>query len=64
MLTWGCIVPENLLEQIQTALSVALQCDLETGVKWNNEQAAARFKRHYPQLAQVLDNIMEMKDGQ
>lgn len=55
-------MPENILDQIQTALNVAMQADLETGVKWNNEQAAERFRQYYPQLAHVLDNILEMKD--
>jgi hypothetical protein len=53
-------MPENILEQIQVALSVAMQCDLEHGVKWLNEEAADKFAKDYPQLNQVIGNIMEM----
>ena len=56
-------MPDNILEQIQIALDVALQSDLEHGVKWMNEAYAEKFKADYPQLNQVIENIMEMKYG-
>lgn len=49
------------LIQIQEALSAALQTDLEHGVKWLNEDAAKTFKRKYPQLNQVIGNIIDME---
>jgi len=52
----------NTLEQIQIALSMALQADLEHGVKWMNEAYAEKFRADYPQLNQVIENIMEMRD--
>jgi len=57
------MMPDNILEQIQIALDVALQSDLEHGVKWMNEAYAEKFKADYPQLNQVIENIMEMKYG-
>lgn len=55
-------MPENMLEQIQVALSVALQCDLEHGVAWMNDEAAAEFAKDYPQVNQVINNILEMNN--
>lgn len=54
----------NQLEQIQIALSLALQADLESGVAWLNEAAAQEFAKRYPQLNHVLQNIQEMTDDQ
>jgi hypothetical protein len=50
----------TLLRQTQDALAMAVQADLEHGVKWLNEQAAEEFARKYPNLNQVIGNIMEM----
>lgn len=54
-------MPDNMLEQIQTALSLALQADLEHGVAWLNDEASKEFARKYPQLNHVIGNIMEME---
>ena len=53
-------MPDNVLEQIQTALSVAMQVDLENGVAWMNEIASTEFAAKYPQINQVIQNILEM----
>ena len=55
-------MPENMLEQIQVALSVALQCDLDTGVEWCDKEAHDRFSQLYPQINQVINNILEMNN--
>ena len=56
-------MPDNILKQIQTALSVAWQVDIEGGNDWYNREMRTEFARRYPQLNQVINNIMEMKDG-
>ena len=53
-------MPENLLEQIQAALDLAKQADLEQGVQWMNEEAVENFAHDYPQINQVINNILEM----
>ena len=41
-------------ERIQDAISVALQGDLENGVKWLNEAASCKFRKEYPALAKLI----------
>lgn len=42
----------------QDDLSDALQSDLENGVRWLNESAAAEFKRKYPALNAWIGKFM------
>ena len=50
------------LEQIQTALNAALMADLKHEVDWMDEQRKQDFSDKYPNISQVIYNIMEMKD--
>ena len=50
------------IELIQTALNIARQVDLENGVAWMNDMAEQKFAKYYPQLNQVINNILEMGD--
>lgn len=49
------------LEDLQDALSLALQGDLENGVRWLNEEASAKFVKDYPSLNEVLGKIMDLE---
>lgn len=46
------------LEEAQDLLSDAMQSDLENGVKWLNEAAAAKFQKDYPALHAAIVQIM------
>lgn len=51
----------NDLLTIQIALNAAKQADLEQGVKWLNECACKEFRAKYPNIDQVINNILEME---
>jgi len=46
-------------ERIQDAISIALQGDLENGVKWLNEAASCKFRKEYPALAKLIGDGLE-----
>ena len=49
------------LEDIQEALDVALQSDLEHGVAWLNDNAWMDFNNDYPMLSDAIGKIMDME---
>ena len=49
------------LDDLQDALSLALQGDLENGVRWLNEEATAKFIQDYPSLNKVIGEIMDLE---
>ena len=51
---------QRKLAQIQTALEMAVQADLEHGVQWLNDAAAKEFAERYPNIWQVIGNIGDM----
>lgn len=50
------------LEDMKDDLSYALQCDLEHGVRWLNEEASAEFARKYPGLCSWIEMFMEWEE--
>ena len=46
------------LEELQDKIAMALQSDLENGVKWLNERAARRWEEDYPELSRVITQIL------
>ena len=52
---------DKLLDTIQDALSMAVQADLEHGVKWLNECTRTEFATKYPNICQVIGNINDME---
>lgn len=52
---------DETLEQIQTALDIALQADLEHGVAWMNDEASVKFRHQYPTLSRTIFEILEME---
>jgi hypothetical protein len=49
----------NLID-IQEMLSDAIQTDLEHGVAWMNDEAAAEFKRKYPTIWEAITKTLEL----
>jgi len=49
------------IEDIQDAISYALQGDLEHGVRCLNEEAAKEFVTKYPSLNKVLGEINDIE---
>ena len=49
------------LSELQDRLSYALQMDLENGVAWMNDHAAAEFKKSYPDLNEMIGLIMDLE---
>ena len=52
---------ETLLEKIQDELSLAVQMDLEHGVKWLNEAASRDFAKEFPLISKAISNILNME---
>lgn len=51
----------DMLEAIQSKLSLALQVDLEQGVRVLNEQVSKEFAEKYPTLIQALNEVQDME---
>lgn len=49
------------LSELQDKLSHAYQFDLENGVRWMNDAAAAEFKKNYPEIWGVITLIMDLE---
>lgn len=49
------------LSELQDRLSYAYQMDLENGVAWMNDHAAAEFKKNYPDIAEMISLIMDLE---
>ena len=49
------------LSELQERLSHAYQMDLENGVAWMNDQAAAEFKKNYPMIWDMITLIMDLE---
>jgi hypothetical protein len=49
------------LSELQDRLSYAIQMDLENGVAWMNDHAAAEFKKNYPDLNKMIGLIMDLE---
>lgn len=49
------------LSELQDRLSYAIQMDLENGVAWMNDHAAAEFKKNYPDLSEMIGLIMDLE---
>ena len=51
------------LEQIQLALQNAWSADVDHRLDWMTDQNQEKFARDYPNLNQVIHNILEMTDA-
>ncbi len=49
------------LSELQERLSYAVQADLENGVAWMNDHAAAQFKEHYPMIWGMIVEILDLE---
>ena len=49
------------LSELQERLSHAIQMDLENGVAWMNDQAAAEFKNNYPMIWDMIALILDLE---
>ena len=49
------------LSELQERLSYAVQMDLENGVAWMNDHAAAEFKKNYPDLHEMISLILDLE---
>jgi hypothetical protein len=49
------------LSELQERLSYAVQADLENGVAWMNDHAAAQFKEHYPMIWEMIALILDLE---
>jgi len=49
------------LSELQDRLSHAYQMDLENGVAWMNDHAAAEFKKNYPGIHEMLALIFDLE---
>ena len=49
-----------LIPEIQERLSYAIQMDLENGVAWMNDHAAAEFKKNYPMIWEMIGVILDL----
>ena len=49
------------LSELQERLSHAYQMDLENGVAWMNDHAAAEFKKNYPMIWEMIDLILDLE---
>jgi len=49
------------LSELQERLSHAYQMDLENGVAWMNDQAAAEFKKNYPMIWDMIALILDLE---
>ncbi len=49
------------LSELQEQLSLAYQMDLENGVAWMNDQAAADFKKNYPMIWEMIALILDLE---
>jgi len=57
---WG--ENKTTLDELQDKVSLAMQSDLEHGVAWMNEEAAAKFAKEYPSIIEVLGWIAEIDE--
>lgn len=48
------------LDEIQEKFDIALQVDLEHGVKWMNEEASAKFAKEYPTVLNALGWLSDL----
>ena len=49
------------LSELQERLSYAVQADLENGVAWMNDHAAAEFKKNYPMIWEMIALISDLE---
>ena len=49
------------LSELQERLSHAYQMDLENGVAWMNDHAAAEFKKNYPMIWEMIALILDLE---
>ena len=49
------------LSELQERLSHAYQMDLENGVAWMNDHAAAEFKKSYPMIWEMISLILDLE---
>ena len=49
------------LSELQERLSYAVQADLENGVAWMNDHAAAEFKKNYPDISEMIKLILNLE---
>ena len=49
------------LSELQERLSHAYQMDLENGVAWMNDGAAAEFKKNYPMIWEMIALILDLE---
>jgi len=49
------------LSELQERLSHAIQMDLENGVAWMNDDAAAEFKKNYPMIWEMISLILDLE---
>ena len=49
------------LSELQERLSHAYQMDLENGVAWMNDHAAAEFKKNYPGIREMIALISDLE---
>ena len=49
------------LSELQERLSYAYQMDLENGVAWMNDHAAAEFKKNYPSIWEMIALISDLE---
>jgi len=49
------------LSELQERLSHAYQMDLENGVAWMNDHAAAEFKKNYPGIWEMIALISDLE---
>ena len=49
------------LSELQDRLSYAYQMDLENGVAWMNDHAAAEFKKKYPGIWDMIGLILDLE---
>ena len=50
-------------EKMRDEFSIAVQIDLEHGVRWMNEEASAEFAKRYPKLCDAL-SLLEEDEGE
>lgn len=51
---------DKLLDAIQTSISMAVQLDLEQGVRCLNEAASEDFHKKFPLISQALSDIADL----
>lgn len=50
------------LDEIQDRVAIAVQVDMEHGVKWMNEEASAKFAKEYPTIIEVMGWISDLDE--